>query len=281
MRCMAVFASSAASPPQSYPLMVQIELTTLCNFDCFYCAGRQMDQRHMAYEAVCGLLDALPMAPGGTVSLQGEGEPTLHPRFWDLVRRVRERGWHPYTITNGSRVDAARFAALFPRVGLSLDTVDPQEASRIGRHNLRKVMRNLRALVSAMGPERVVVHTTLYGQPTQALRDYVRGLGIVRHIAQPLQPKADYVRRYDLQRLAPAVSKGTPAASRVWVAPRPKAYTCKYLERPLMRYFNLDGVEMPCCFIKDASAYRSIPDLRETLARRQVPAACRGCAELK
>jgi MoaA/NifB/PqqE/SkfB family radical SAM enzyme len=254
---------------------VQIELTTICNFACFYCAGRDMPQRHMDMAVFDAIIDRLP-PPGAhgvvTVSLQGEGEPTLHPRFWDMVDAVRAKGHDTYTITNGTRVDAGLFSAGLSSVGVSIDTADPQEAERIGRFNLPKVLANFEALLRAMGPDRVVVHTVHYGQAVAPLQAYLRQLGVRRHIVQPLQVKDDYARRYAdqaqavLRRLAP---------------PPVTQFRCGFLDTPRMRFFDIEGREMPCCFIKDASIYTSIDDLRQQLAQRRVPPACAGCRELR
>lgn len=249
---------------------IQIELTTICNFACYYCAGRDMPQRHMDWPVFEGIVAALPPRSGITVSLQGEGEPTLHPRFWDMVDAVRCSGNDTYTITNGTRIDVDRFASGLTAVGVSIDTLDPDEAERIGRYNLPKVLANVEALLQAMGPERVVVHTVRYGQPLEPLLAYLRGLGVRRHIVQPLQVKDDYARRYADQPVV--VHRPTPTLLH---------YRCGFLDAPRMRFFNIDGVEMPCCFIKDASVFQSIDDLRQTLALRQVPPACTGCRELR
>jgi len=126
------------------------------------------------------------------------------------------------------------------------------------------------ALLKAMGPDRVFVHTVQYGQDIAPLTAWLRALGVRRHIVQPLQVKDDYARRYATQPIV--LHRAQPALS---------LYRCGFLDAPRMRFFNLDGVEMPCCFIKDASVYTSMDDLRETLARRQVPPACAGCRELR
>lgn len=205
-----------------------------------------------------------------TVSLQGEGEPTLHPQFWDMVDAVRSKGLPTYTITNGTRVDVAQFDAGFTSVGVSIDTVDAQEAERIGRFNLPKVLANFEALFKVMGPERVAVHTVQYGQPIDHLRAYLRSLGVRRHLVQPLQVKDDYARRYADQ---PALKLLVPAPI--------QHFRCGFLDTPRMRFFDIDGLEMPCCFIKDASVFVSIDDLRQKLAGRQIPPACAGCRELR
>lgn len=249
---------------------IQIEVTTICNFDCYYCAGRDMPQRHMAMPMYHQILDRLPWHAGITVSLQGEGEPTLHPQFWDMARAARERGHHTYTITNGTRVDVALFKENMNAVGVSIDTLDADEAQRIGRYNLPKVLANFEALLSEMGPDRVVVHTVHYGQDIAPLVTWLRSLGVRRHIVQPLQIKDDYARRYKAQ---PIVLHNQQ--------PTLQHYRCGFLDAPRMRYFNIDGIEMPCCFIKDASSYISIEHLRDSLASRQVPAPCAGCRELR
>lgn len=63
-----------------------------------------MPQRDMAWDTFTGIVDAIAQ-PGATASLQGKGEPTRHPRFWDRVAYVHHKHHQPYSIINGSRVD--------------------------------------------------------------------------------------------------------------------------------------------------------------------------------
>jgi len=111
-------------------LNLQIELTTRCNFDCFYCAGRDMPQVDMSFELFEQRLQE-HIAKHGVpteVSLQGEGEPTLHRDFFRMAERVRDIGSVPYTITNGTHKYPERFIGLFPRLGVSVDTMNEEEA---------------------------------------------------------------------------------------------------------------------------------------------------------
>ena len=260
------------SAPQAqvpFPRMVQIEITTRCNYDCFYCAGRVMPQRDMDRDLALGIISRLPRGAGGVVSLQGEGEPSAHPGFWDFVEAVLARGWVPHSILNGTRIAAQRIAQAFPRIGVSIDTIDPALADRIGRYNVAKVIRNVESLVREMGGERVTIHMTDFGQDLQALSAFVRRLG-ARQIIQPLQAKDDYLIHY---------ASRLPGGFHLQRSGEhmPKRYSCLYLEQPLMRYYTLDGTEMPCCYIKDATAFESVADLRATLSARDVPRACKGC----
>jgi organic radical activating enzyme len=87
---------------------VYIQITTKCNMRCAHCCyscnghGRHMDF-HLA-------LDAMRMANeyGEFVTLGG-GEPTLHPRFFDILRRAlwaSEGG--VWMATNGSKTKVMR-----------------------------------------------------------------------------------------------------------------------------------------------------------------------------
>ena len=246
-------------------MFFQIEITTKCNYRCFYCAGRQMPQRHMKQEVFDGILSGMP---GGrhTVSLQGEGEPTVHPRFWALVDQVARRGHIPYTITNGSLIEPELAHRRFPNLGVSLDTLDATEAQRIGRLKLPEMLANLNTLIRVMGPGRIVLHTVDTGQDLSSVKRYARAHGL-RHLIQPLQRKDDYARCY-------------PGLALEATRPVAAAGPCRYLEGDFMRFFNIEGVEFPCCFIKDASGYAGITDLRQRMRAGEVPGACRGCAEI-
>ena len=217
----------------------------------------------MSLADFAGILGKLP-AGHHVVCLQGEGEPLVHPDFWAMVDRVRASGHTPYTITNGSRVDAAQIAAAFPRIAVSLDTVDTAEADRIGRKKLPKVLHNIDRLLEHMGPQRVAIATVDYGQPLDELRAYVRSKGIADHMVQPLQVKEDYRKRYP--DFPVPVGRYT--------------YQCRYLEQPLHRTYDLDRHVLPCCYIKDPAGFVSIDALRASLRRREVPQCCRGCREI-
>ncbi|MDM4769276.1 radical SAM protein [Solimonas sp. SE-A11] len=256
--------------PARAPPFAQIEITTICNYRCFYCAGRDMPQQHMPMERFLGILERLPPSVR-QVSLQGEGEPTAHNRFRDLVAAVRQRGLEPYTITNASLIrDPLWFAQAFPLIGISIDTLDAQLAESIGRLKLHRALKGVDRLIAAMGARRIVLHTVDFGQPLDDIREWARAKGFGQHRVQPLQGKADYVRSY---RYKPP-PRELPAEA-------PFALQCRYLEQAITSYYTLDGTELPCCFIKDTSSFRSSAELRADLAAGRVPASCSGCSEVR
>lgn len=253
-------AAPVRNPRPAVRHFFQIEVTTVCNFRCFYCIGRTWHGRHMALDLFEDILDRLPRGRH-VVSLQGEGEPLAHPRFWGMAEKVVQAGFVPYTITNGSLIDPARIEALFPTIGVSLDTLDPVEAERIGRRQLKRVLARFDALCRRMGPQRINVHSVDLGQNLEPLRAFLKQRGIKRHVVQPLQGKADYRKLYPAWELAE----------------RPRHGACRNLVDAATRYFNIDGVSLPCCFIKDISAYRSDNHLRAEFAASRIPKVCAGC----
>ena len=247
-------------------MFVQIEITTICNFRCFYCAGRDMPAQSMSLALFDAILLGLPKGRH-TISLQGEGEPLAHRRFWDMLDRVRSAGHLPYLITNGSLRTTPRLAKYVPMIGISIDTLERHEADRIGRIRLDRVLANFERLLADAGPDRLVVHTVDYGQDRTALDAYLDRHRVTRRVVQPLQTKTDYRHRY------PEVVISAPMPAN----PAP----CNYLLQPRMVYFNIDGLRMPCCFIKDASRYESETKLLAKFASGKVPVACDGCREVR
>lgn len=219
-----------------------------------------MRQGDMPYQTFIQLLDQHVERHGTptAVSLQGEGEPTLHKDFFRMAECVHGVGSVPYSITNGTYKHQERFIGLFPKLGVSVDTLDDSVAAKIGRHNLPRVLSFIDALAPHLA---IVIHSVHHPLYTPRVADWCRERGF-HHLIQPLQRKPDYSHRY----LPP---EAVPAAS--------GRFACPYLEQPRMRYYSLDGDEMPCCFIKDTSKFEGIDALLQHQAKGNWPACCVGC----
>ncbi|WP_295174106.1 MULTISPECIES: hypothetical protein [unclassified Variovorax] len=84
-----------------------------------------MNQQDMAWKKFSAIIGTLSMQCSHcTVSPQDKGEPSLHPLFWRMADYVIANGHTPYSILNSSRIEATRIANKFPRMGISLDTLD-------------------------------------------------------------------------------------------------------------------------------------------------------------
>jgi pyruvate-formate lyase-activating enzyme len=240
--------------------LLQFEVTARCNFECFYCAGREMRQSDMPYDMFTALVDRHIATYGmpKVVSLQGEGEPTLHHYFLRMAEFVRDRGATPYTITNGTYKHPERLVGLFPEIGVSIDTLDEAAARKIGRCNLPRVL----SFIEALAPHAtIVIHSVAHKEHTPPIAQWCRRHGY-RHRVQPLQTKPDYSRRY---------RSGSPPR-----APQAR-FSCGYPAQPRMRYYVLDGLELPCCYIKDTSAYEGMAAMMRHQQAETWAKCCEGC----
>ena len=246
-------------------MFIQIEITTVCNYHCFYCCGRDMNQQHMSIDVFKGILEKLPRQ-SLTINLQGEGEPLLHPLFKDIVSATVEHGYKPYVITNGTRLPLATINKHFPTIGISIDTLDAQLSDRIGRVNLTKVLRNLQRLIESGYPTaNINIHTVNFGQDLEPLHCYLNERGLSNHIIQPLQIKDDYRSPYPAVRFHASVQHN---------------YRCPYIDNQKLHYFNINATAMPCCFIKQPENFISHEHIATSLKQQVVPESCRGCREL-
>jgi 7,8-dihydro-6-hydroxymethylpterin dimethyltransferase len=106
------------------PLLAVIDLTNRCNFRCPVCFAETPADDHVYYlefETVRRMLTAL-LAQGPVpcrhIQFSG-GEPTLHPRFLDIVRMAREMGFnHIQVATNGSLFGRQEFVQRCEEAGL-------------------------------------------------------------------------------------------------------------------------------------------------------------------
>ena len=107
---------------------LQWHITHRCNLRCVHCYQddftESADETELSdiLDKFCRLLEARSLP--GQINLTG-GEPLLHPAFFDLAAKIRERGVRLGVLSNGTLIDdkvAARLAALTPVfVQVSLD----------------------------------------------------------------------------------------------------------------------------------------------------------------
>jgi len=130
---LSAIAQSNFLPPAS----VKIELTTLCNHDCHFCAYRKIVQDRgsrasLDTERVLALINEL--AEGGVegVMFTGGGEPLVHPGIERILLRCREQRLQAGLITNGSRLgrlsDEALLGLRWVRLSINASS-DPEYQS--------------------------------------------------------------------------------------------------------------------------------------------------------
>ena len=178
--------ASRVSPP--LPRFVQIEPVGQCNLRCQMCAIQfREDGPPHGPLAFLGFDDFKRLVEGfgdiDELQLQGLGEPTMHPRFFDMVSWASARGIRVSTNSNLT-LWSQRRARQCVESGLaalhvSLDAATPELYERIRRGaHFGKVIRNLRRVVEARrdadSPLHIRVVTVLMRQNLQELPSIVR-----------------------------------------------------------------------------------------------------------
>jgi len=190
------------------PTVLNLEPTTLCNFNCWYCIGRHMKQGELAFDDYIAVLDNFPSLK--MVALVGEGEPLMHKRFFDMVRVAKERGVRVSTISNGSAFSQSVIKKIcesgLDYVSISIDSIDPATfaQSRVDG-DLNKVWAGIERLAKyrdangfkypAIGLKGTLFTHTRDEMPLIMAEAKRRGVDVVESF-QPLNPKKSYVDFY-------------------------------------------------------------------------------------
>jgi pyruvate-formate lyase-activating enzyme len=111
----------------SGPISINLDLTVSCSYRCAHCIDAEIlnTGHRYAIEDVWRSLIVLRLAGLRSVILIGGGEPTLHPRFRDVVRTIKALGLQCGIVSNGGNTGALEDVAPSLRRGdwirLSLD----------------------------------------------------------------------------------------------------------------------------------------------------------------
>jgi MoaA/NifB/PqqE/SkfB family radical SAM enzyme len=268
-----------SSPTQ----FAQIEPTTRCNYKCGFCAGRSMPQGDLAWETFERFLMTHPNLK--QVELQGEGEPLMHPRFFDMAAACHARGIRVSLISNGSLLESGIVNRLIETgvesIHVSLESSDPVEFQTIRGGKFCKVVDGLRLLINRrheLGKDRPTVGfcVTVMRRTLGAIfeiTELYKQLGLDGGISiQLLQDMEAYTEHYDqamFQQLVPhnqwrsfrwladaaiaTVPVQTGASSfygALFAGYDPSYGACPWLERGT--YLNKDGQITGCCYIKNS-----------------------------
>jgi spore coat polysaccharide biosynthesis protein SpsF (cytidylyltransferase family)/MoaA/NifB/PqqE/SkfB family radical SAM enzyme len=139
----------------SYPVSVELSLTDACQLRCVWCSDfnlRQRDNATMSLEKVTELLRDLKQGGTRGVTIEGGGEPTLHPDFERIVEAARSLGLAVGLISNGVRPLDQEVLAQLEWIRVSLDACNPAEFQKLkGRDCFHQVIENIGRMTQA-GP---------------------------------------------------------------------------------------------------------------------------------
>lgn len=264
------------------PTVLNLEPTTRCNFNCWYCIGRHMKQEDIDFDGFARALDNFPTLQ--ILALVGEGEPLLHKRFFDMVRMAKERGIRVVTLSNGSAFSASVIEKLCEAevdyISISIDSTSSENfaESRIDG-DLSKVLEGIGRLTAyrnangykypLIGLKGTLFTHTQDEMPAIVAEAKSRGVDMIESF-QSLNPKESYVKIYPADKLA--LLKDSPQIAEKIVQSYSKVslpFIGEFAEREKMAISNngsrnglrpncdeewiyslLSGDVTPCCQIK-------------------------------
>ena len=145
------FRQALATSEPLQPRYVKIKLTWRCNLRCVMCnVWRQRKKSLLTLPVMQALADELARLGTTKVHLTG-GEVLLHPRIFEIIATLAQRGLQVNLTSNGTLLDEENAAQLVEsgaqNVSLSLDGPTPQVHDAVrGKGNFKRTLRGIRNL---------------------------------------------------------------------------------------------------------------------------------------
>ena len=153
------------------PTQVQLIISDLCNQDCSFCAYRMSGNlsnelfgvaredgsvnnnpnRMIPYEKIVEILEDAAKMGVKAIQLTGGGEPTVHPKFEQVVEKCYELGLEVGLVTNGVKLTPKLIdllaKAVWVRVSVDASNVDSyMSIRRVPVMHYNRVWDNIKAL---------------------------------------------------------------------------------------------------------------------------------------
>jgi MoaA/NifB/PqqE/SkfB family radical SAM enzyme len=134
---------AAAMQQRARPVLAQIIPMRRCNLACSYCNEFDHSSQPVPLAEMLVRVDKLAELGVSVITISG-GEPLLHPRLDDIIRRIRGHGAIATLISNGYLLSPERIRALndagLDYLQISIDNVEPDDTSK---KSLRVLERKL------------------------------------------------------------------------------------------------------------------------------------------
>lgn len=135
------------------PYRIGIELTNKCNINCIHCIKKSSYKLgEMKFEDFKTIFAEFPYAI--SVSLNGVGEPLLHPQFFDVVRHIKSVRPHLITtiFSNGILINESMcyefIKSGLSKIHISLDAASSETYKKVrGVDKFEHILSNIRMLV--------------------------------------------------------------------------------------------------------------------------------------
>lgn len=136
------------------PLHVDIEVTSVCNLECFMCERHKMTRKNgfMEYTSFCRIVDECANSGVYSVKLEGWGESLLHKDIFRMIGYAKQRGLFTSFNSNATLATEDKIRGLIDagldRITLSVESLnkDIYESIRRGA-KLEETLENIESFI--------------------------------------------------------------------------------------------------------------------------------------
>lgn len=174
---------------EALPLYLDVELTNLCNFRCCFCpTGTKAMQRmrgQMSDEVVDAIVENVKKYNIAGVRFIRWGEPTMHPKYIDILDKVKQAGALIHINTNGSLLDEEQINRLME---IHLDSIKFSfQGADEGTYNemreggdylkLLNIVRKFHSIRGNNDYPYIQISTTLTGETVEQIENFKNDVG--------------------------------------------------------------------------------------------------------
>jgi MoaA/NifB/PqqE/SkfB family radical SAM enzyme len=242
---------------------VQIEITTRCNMNCFYCCIDSMSHTDMDMELFKSIIDKYYLKT--KFRLQGIGEPTLHKNFLEMIDYIHSKNLKHEVdfVTNGKISINQEILDKIVEIVFSVDDVHRNleketKCLDISKDHILEVVKYRKEFKPEL---KIQIYSVNYGQSYFEIERFCIDNNITFFL-KPLSTNSAFNHKYQ----TPNKILGSK---------------CLYIDNLKMNYYYVDGKEAPCCFIPDSTLVQSRDDIRNQLRKGIIPSCCTGCNLLR
>ncbi|MBS7251763.1 MAG: radical SAM protein [Candidatus Freyarchaeota archaeon] len=127
---------------------ILVHITTNCNLDCVHCYVDKSQRLEMEPSVFYNVVKQFDQLQGLKILVSG-GEPLAHPKFFEMMRRIRGVKIRKVLLTNGVLLEGVRIQklrGLVQEVQISLDGTKSHEQFRRMKNIFDKIVENIRLL---------------------------------------------------------------------------------------------------------------------------------------
>ena len=181
----------------SFPPIVSIEFTNVCNLKCPYCTSPLglRKRGYMDRTLLEKIVEELKLAPSNRIQIVGNGEPTLHPEFEFFLAKLVSTNRLISMVSNGQWTNDIVAETIIKSgidvVEISIDAGGKAkyESSRING-SYEKLIYNLKKLNNAkkLFNSKIIINIRLMVRPSEK-NNYLKEMLLWRHYADAVMPQ--------------------------------------------------------------------------------------------